>query len=195
MARRALLTGLGGIALAAGAWGTGAFRATMAGAEARIARRSSVVATRAGPLEYAIAGDGPPLMMIHGTGGGFDQGLLFAHCLRDAGFRIVAPSRFGYLRSAFPEDASPAHQADVLVDLLDRLGLQRIAVAGGSAGALTAAEFARRHPRAVFASGPHGAGGEPDGARSGRIPRSAAHGGGARPDLGCLVLGLRDARP
>lgn len=146
MARRALLTGLGGIALAAGAWGTGAFRATMAGAEARIARRSSVVATRAGPLEYAIAGDGPPLMMIHGTGGGFDQGLLFAHCLRDAGFRIVAPSRFGYLRSAFPEDASPAHQADVLVDLLDRLGLQRIAVAGGSAGALTAAEFARRHP-------------------------------------------------
>jgi len=146
MARRALLTGLGGIALVAGASGTGAYRATMAGAEARIARRSSVIQTTAGPLEYAVAGHGPPLMMIHGTGGGFDQGLLFAHGLREAGFQIVAPSRFGYLRSSFPDDASPAHQADVLVDLLDHLGLARIAVAGGSAGALTAAEFALRHP-------------------------------------------------
>ncbi|MGO4915940.1 alpha/beta fold hydrolase [Pseudogemmobacter sp. W21_MBD1_M6] len=66
--------------------------------------------------------------------------------LRDAGFQIVAPSRFGYLRSAFPEHASPAHQADVLVELLDHLGLARIAVVGGSAGALTAAEFGLRHP-------------------------------------------------
>ena len=144
--RRTLLTGLAGIALAGGAWSVGACRATMAGAEARIARRSSVIPTAAGPLEFAVAGDGPALMMIHGTGGGFDQGLLFAHGLLEAGYRIVAPSRFGYLRSDFPGDASPAHQADVLVELLDHLGLARIAVAGGSAGALTAAEFALRHP-------------------------------------------------
>jgi pimeloyl-ACP methyl ester carboxylesterase len=145
-ARRALLTGLGAVALAGSAWSAGACRATIQGAETRIAHRSSVIPTDAGPLEYAVAGNGPPLMMIHGTGGGFDQGLLFAHGLLEAGFRIVAPSRFGYLRSGFPEDASPAHQADVLVGLLDHLGLDRIAVAGGSAGALTAAEFARRHP-------------------------------------------------
>ena len=146
IARRTLLTGLGGIALAAGAWGTGAYRATMAAAEARIVRRSSIIQTNAGALEFAVAGRGPPLMMIHGTGGGFDQGLLFAHGLLKAGFQIVAPSRFGYLRSAFPEDASPVHQADVLAELLNRLDIDRIAVAGGSAGALTAAEFALRHP-------------------------------------------------
>jgi pimeloyl-ACP methyl ester carboxylesterase len=115
-------------------------------AEGRIAARSSVLDTSAGALEYAVAGVGLPLMMIHGTGGGFDQGLLFASGLREAGFQIVAPSRFGYLRSAFPDDASPTRQADVLAELLDHLALDRVAVAGGSAGALPAAEFALRHP-------------------------------------------------
>ncbi|MGI1660944.1 alpha/beta fold hydrolase [Palleronia sp. KMU-117] len=145
-ARRSILLGMGAIALAGGAATVGAFRASMAGADARLARRSSLVETDAGALEYAVAGHGPPLMMIHGTGGGFDQGLLFANALRESGFQIVAPSRFGYLRSEFPDDASPAHQADVLVALLDALGLRRAPVVGGSAGALTAAEFALRHP-------------------------------------------------
>lgn len=146
ISRRGLLAGLGGFILAGGAYAAGAYRSTMAAADARLARSSSLIETEAGPLEYAVAGDGPPVMMIHGTGGGFDQGLLFAHALRERGFRIVAPSRFGYLRSAFPDNASPAHQADVLVTLLDHLDTERLPVIGGSAGALTAAEFARRHP-------------------------------------------------
>ncbi|MDO9526342.1 MAG: alpha/beta hydrolase [Gemmobacter sp.] len=144
--RRRVLIGLGAVALTAGAYAAGTYRATMVSAKAQISGRSSLIPTRAGPLEYAVAGRGTPVMMIHGTGGGFDQGLLFANGLREAGFQIVAPSRFGYLRSAFPDDASPAHQADALVDMLDHLGLDRVAVAGGSAGALTAAEFALRYP-------------------------------------------------
>ncbi|MBF9031726.1 alpha/beta fold hydrolase [Rhodobacterales bacterium HKCCE3408] len=144
--RRTLLLSLAGLTLAAGAYTVGAFREANAQAASRLFGQSTIIASRAGALEYAVAGDGPPLMMIHGTGGGFDQGLLFAGKLRDRGFRIVAPSRFGYLRSAFPEDASPSYQADALTDLLDHLGIARLAVVGGSAGALTAAEFALRHP-------------------------------------------------
>lgn len=132
--------------VAAGAYAAGAYRAAKGATGARLALRSSVINTSAEALEYAVAGRGPPLMMIHGTGGGFDQGLLFAHGLRERGMQIVAPSRFGYLRSAFPEDASPAHQADVLAELLDHLEVDRLPVVGGSAGALTAAEFALRHP-------------------------------------------------
>jgi len=146
IARRSVLILLASATLAAGAYATGAYRTAITAAGTRVSSRSSVIETRAGSLEYAVAGRGPPLLMIHGAGGGFDQGLLFAHGLREAGFQIVAPSRFGYLRSAFPDDASPARQADVLVELLDHLGVDRIAVAGGSAGALTAAEFAQRHP-------------------------------------------------
>ncbi len=145
-ARRSILQGLGAIALVGSASTVAAYRASMAGTDARLASRSSLIDTDAGALEYAVAGRGAPLMMIHGTGGGFDQGLLFANALRESGFQIISPSRFGYLRSAFPDDASPAHQADVLVALLDALGFQRVPVVGGSAGALSAAEFALRHP-------------------------------------------------
>jgi pimeloyl-ACP methyl ester carboxylesterase len=144
--RRSLLLSLGGLALAGGAYAAGAFREMRRQAELRLFGQGSLIDTRAGALEYAVAGKGPPLMMIHGTGGGFDQGLLFATRLRQQGFRIIAPSRFGYLGSAFPDDASPAHQADTLVDLLDHLSIDRLPVLGGSAGALTAAEFALRHP-------------------------------------------------
>jgi 2-hydroxy-6-oxonona-2,4-dienedioate hydrolase len=144
--RRTMVLGLAVLALAGGSYVTGAFREARTQAAGRLFGQASMIDTRAGAMEYAVVGDGPPVMMLHGTGGGFDQGLLFAASLRQRGFRIIAPSRFGYLGSSFPDDASPAHQADALVDLLDHLGIERLAVVGGSAGALTAAEFALRHP-------------------------------------------------
>jgi pimeloyl-ACP methyl ester carboxylesterase len=144
--RRKVLVGVGGLALAGISYGAGAYREAGTQTATRLFGRSEVMDASVGRLEYAIAGEGPPLMMIHGTGGGFDQGLLFAAKMRQRGVRIIAPSRFGYLQSAFPDNASPAHQADVLVELLDHLGIDRLPVVGGSAGVLTAAEFALRHP-------------------------------------------------
>lgn len=123
------------------------YRETVAAAHARISHRSSLIETRFGNLEYAIQGRGEPFLMVHGTGGGFDQGLRFAGGLISNGFEVIAPSRFGYLRSSFPSDPSPQHQADAFVDLLDALNIDRIPIAGGSAGALSAAYFALRHPK------------------------------------------------
>lgn len=115
-------------------------------AERRIAGRSEVVGTSFGQVEYAMAGTGREVLMIHGTGGGFDQGQTFTEALVRHGFRVIAPSRFGYLRSDFPDDPSSERQADALAALLDRLGIGRVPVAGGSAGALSAVQFALRHP-------------------------------------------------
>ena len=53
-------------------------------------------------------GDGPPVLIVHDAGGGHDQGLDFAAPLVDSGFRAIAMSRFGYLRTPIPTDASPA---------------------------------------------------------------------------------------
>jgi 2-hydroxy-6-oxonona-2,4-dienedioate hydrolase len=123
-----------------------AFTRDLAEARRRTGGRSELVATSSGWLEYATAGTGPTLLMIHGTGGGFDQALTFTQRLVGRGFRVIAPSRFGYLRSDFPEDPSSERQADAFVELLDQLGIERVAVAGGSAGALSAVQFALRHP-------------------------------------------------
>jgi 2-hydroxy-6-oxonona-2,4-dienedioate hydrolase len=123
-----------------------AFARDLAAARARLSGRPWVFASSAGALEYAVEGEGPPLLMIHGSGGGFDQGLAMARPLARAGHRVIAPSRFGYLGSDFPPDASPQAQADLFAALLDHLGIGRIAVCGASAGALSALQFALRHP-------------------------------------------------
>ncbi len=119
----------------------------MAAAEAAAApSRSRLVETSAGAVEYAEADDGPPLLMIHGSGGGFDQGLAMGAPLVARGWRLIATSRFGYLRSEVPPDSSHTAQADALAELLDALGIARAPVLGGSAGAMSAASFAARHP-------------------------------------------------
>ena len=149
MVSRRTVLGLGvaaGAAAVAGGAVHAAYRAELDRAEARIAAGSVTIPTRSGTMEYAEKGTGRPILMIHGTGGGFDQGLHFAAPLVTAGYRVIAPSRFGYLRSDFPADAGTAAQADAFVDLLDTLGIDRLPVAGGSAGALPAIEFAIRHP-------------------------------------------------
>jgi pimeloyl-ACP methyl ester carboxylesterase len=148
ISRRAFLAlGVASGAIVAGggvAWS--AYASAIAAARARIGTGSLTVKTRFGVMEYAIAGEGAPCLMIHGTGGGFDQGLAFARRLVEAGHQVIAPSRFGYLRSDFPDDPSSENQADAFVDLLDALGHARVPVIGGSAGALSAMAFAINHP-------------------------------------------------
>ena len=123
-----------------------AFRRDMAEARAPTLGRSEVVESPWGPIEYADVGSGPPVLMIHGSGGGFDQGLAFSAPLARQGVRIIAPSRFGYLRSAMPEDATVEMQADALDWLMRRLGIEQAVIIGGSAGALSATQLALRHP-------------------------------------------------
>jgi 2-hydroxy-6-oxonona-2,4-dienedioate hydrolase len=114
--------------------------------EARVQRRSQLLRSSLGLIEYASVGQGHPVLVIHGSGGGFDQGLDFTRPLAEYGFHLVAPSRFGYLRSPAVENLTLERQADAYVELLDHLGFRKVVVFGGSAGALSAMQFAIRHP-------------------------------------------------
>jgi pimeloyl-ACP methyl ester carboxylesterase len=65
--------------------------------------------------------------------------------------RVIAMSRFGYLRTPRPADASPEAQADAHICLLDALGIAKAAVMGVSAGGPSAMQAAIRHPERVSA--------------------------------------------
>jgi 2-hydroxy-6-oxonona-2,4-dienedioate hydrolase len=122
------------------------YQRDIAQARERVATRSQIAQTRCGPIEYGIIGDGPPVLAVHGAGGGFDQGLDFGAALAGRGLRMIAMSRFGYLRTPLPADASAAAQADAHACLLDALNIPRAAILGASAGAPSSLQFALRHP-------------------------------------------------
>lgn len=113
--------------------------------------KSVLVETKRGTVEYAREGSGHPALVIHGAGGGFDQGLFLGHELIGEDVDIIAPSRFGYLRTPMPEDASIGAQAEAHIALLDKLGVSRAVVMGVSAGAPSAVELALRYPHRVRA--------------------------------------------
>ncbi len=94
-----------------------------------------------------MIGDGEPALIIHGAGGGFDQAIDIAGVLAGRGYRLIAPSRFGYLGSPLPTDLVTTMQADAYAELLDRLGVSRAFVIAISAGAWSAMQFAIRHPQ------------------------------------------------
>lgn len=146
--RRAILI-VGGFLLIGGAAVWLSFDAEMRSARAALAGRSQIAPTAAGPIEYADLGTGAPLLTIHGAGGGFDQGLDNAIAMIGSGYRLISPSRFGYLRTPVPADTSPAAQAEAHVALLDSLGIDKAIVLGVSAGTRSALELALRHPERV----------------------------------------------
>jgi pimeloyl-ACP methyl ester carboxylesterase len=111
--------------------------------------RSQVAPTSCGPIEYATTGEGVLVLEVHGIFGGFDQALADARPVLGDGFAIIAPSRFGYLRTPLPADASPDRQADAHAALLDHLGLDRVVVIAHSAGSVSAIQLALRHPHRV----------------------------------------------
>ena len=122
------------------------FKRAMLAAEERLATHSKIAQTALGPVQYSDVGHGPVILMIHGAGGGFDQGHEVGITLVNHGFRTISISRFGYLGTPMPKDASPAAQGDAYAALLDVLDIPDVIVVAASAGTPSALQFAIRHP-------------------------------------------------
>lgn len=124
----------------------GAFRRDMARLRADLAQGSTLIDTRHGVMEVAIAGEGSPVLLLHGAGGGYDQALLLGRMFGPPGHRWIAVSRFGYLRSDLPTDASTRAQAEALLDILNAQGIDRVGVIAMSGGVPPALQLAALAP-------------------------------------------------
>ena len=75
------------------------FHRQMEVARHRLSSNSDILSTEIGSIEYAVLGEGLPVLLIHGAGGGYDQGFWTGKISLGTGYRFISVSRFGYLRS------------------------------------------------------------------------------------------------
>lgn len=115
----------------------------------RIASESRILKTKYGNLEYAVRGKGKPILLIHGAGGGYDQGLWLGEICLDGNFQFIAPSKFGYLKSSIPNNLSMKLQAEHYKILLDALNVEKVTIIAVSAGGPSAMQFANDYPERV----------------------------------------------
>jgi pimeloyl-ACP methyl ester carboxylesterase len=101
---------------------------------------------------FAAAGDGPPLLLLHGLGA---SSFSWRHNLAPLGqhFRVLAPDLPPHGRSPAPLSGDYSLKALTagIIGFLDRRGLSRVAVAGNSLGGSLALLLARDYPERISA--------------------------------------------
>lgn len=102
---------------------------------------------------YLTAGDGPPVMLLHGSGPGvtaYANWRLTIPTLAQ-GLRVVAPDLVGFGFTERPADVRYDMQTWVAqaVGLLDALGIEKTHLVGNSFGGALALHLASRHPERV----------------------------------------------
>jgi len=98
-------------------------------------------------LYYEMAGDGEPVVLLHGLGGDtrYWQGVFDTLA---AQYQVVRYDMRGFGRSALPTTEPYTHAADLMA-LLDYLGLGRAHLMGNSFGGNQAIQFALAYPAAT----------------------------------------------
>jgi pimeloyl-ACP methyl ester carboxylesterase len=108
-----------------------------------------VIQTRLGPVEYARPGTGFPVVVLHGTPGGIDAAELMTRFLPRDQFAPILLSRPGYLGTPLGENRSIDQQADLIIALLDALGIERAGVLSWSGGGPFGYRLAVRYPERI----------------------------------------------
>jgi 4,5:9,10-diseco-3-hydroxy-5,9,17-trioxoandrosta-1(10),2-diene-4-oate hydrolase len=85
-------------------------------------------------IRYFEAGEGPPLVFVHGgsLGSSADVFTRNVAAFADAGFRAISFDQPGFGLSDVPEDLSTGYRRDFIPKFLDALGLERVAIAAHS---------------------------------------------------------------
>ncbi len=111
----------------------------------QLACASRIVQTAVGPIEYIDVGTGPVVLHSHGMAGGCDH-VQYCQFLIEAGFRVIVPSRPGYLRTPLTCGKTPREQAEMYASLLDALNITQAGFYAISQGGASSLEFALAYP-------------------------------------------------
>ena len=105
------------------------------------------IALRAGPAAFLDAGEGPPVVCIHGLpGSSRDFRWLFEPLASRVRLVAVDLPGFGQTPIATAPDASPEGRAAFVLELVDALGLEAPFLVGHSMGGVVAVAAVARRP-------------------------------------------------
>ena len=111
---------------------------------------TKIFKSKYGDIEYKLEGVGPTILISHGITGGIDHGMRLTNINQwgviNHHYKFLYISRFGYLKSSLPVNATPKLQAAVYKELLDYLGIDKVYIFGNSAGGTSSMWFARDYP-------------------------------------------------
>jgi len=113
----------------------------------RLLSESRLLETARGIVEYQMEGSGPVALVLHGSPGGYDQGIAVAHFLDLKDFTLLALSRPGYRRTPLSSGETPEAQADLYSAALDALNVSQVVVVALSGGGPSALQFVLRYPQ------------------------------------------------
>lgn len=109
---------------------------------------SKIIKTRLGEIEYHSVGKGIPILFVHGGHSNCNERLCHKNFDLEK-FHLITPSRPGYGKTPLNNHKTPKQAADLMVELLDFLSIDKVIVYGISAGGLTAIELASNYPDGV----------------------------------------------
>jgi 4,5:9,10-diseco-3-hydroxy-5,9,17-trioxoandrosta-1(10),2-diene-4-oate hydrolase len=102
-------------------------------------------------VRYAVAGEGPAVLLVHGLASSMITWYCNMDALADAGFTAIAVDMPGYGGSGLADHLGyePETAARFLADFTTELGIERFSVVGNSAGGLIAGVTALEYPERV----------------------------------------------
>ncbi len=114
--------------------------------------REGFVSVEGMRLQYVEAGpsNGPPLVFLHGIGGGIEDWWANLGYFAEQGYRVLAPSSPGHGTSDYPRDGwNPAESGKTIMALLDAWEVEAASLIGHSAGGISAMLATLENPERV----------------------------------------------
>lgn len=100
---------------------------------------------------YIEAGEGPPLLLLHGSGPGVSALANWRGAMQSeltSRYRLIGPDVIGFGKTSAPEGTPFGHTTRVkqLVGFMDAMGLGKVGLVGNSMGGALALGLAHHHP-------------------------------------------------
>lgn len=109
-------------------------------------KNSQTIPVKDGVVDLATQGEGPAVLILHGGGGGYEQGAAIGQLLELNQHKVISVSRPGHRRTPLTVGTTLSQQAQLFCDVLDHYQIDKAYIIAMSAGGMSGLQFAIDHP-------------------------------------------------